>query len=459
VQAAALRLLDQPPRAPGLLSASAVVARASALDDTIRSAALWVLMRHPEWSGAALEHIRRELDPENAGADRLEGLANLMLAFQEQGDIQELLASMPGSLSQSIANRVWALETIGQTHLAPLPKSWIEAIVRAIRDEIPEVRQTAVRIASRLDLQEADAPLIKLADDPTQPAELRLEALRATLHRNPEPSPAAFKLLLEQLGETDSPLTVLAAGEVVAKTKLDDTRRIRLIDRAMKNALLTPTMIAEVFKPPIGESAALRWADYLEAALASGWKPSESALSVALDSIPSLSQERRRAILALGMQNMNARRAHLSSYESLLTGGDPGRGRQVFFGNTAVACASCHRVGQQGGEVGPDLTRIGAIRSGHDLLESIVLPSSTFAQGYESYSVATHDGRVVNGTIARQDSQMILLRDSSGALTRLPRASIAEIQRAEVSQMPDGIAATLTREQLRDLLAFLRSMR
>ena len=78
----------------------------------------------------------------------------------------------------------------------------------------------------------------------------------------------------------------------------------------------------------------------------------------------------------------------------------PGRGQAVFFGRK-VACSTCHRIGGKGGQVGPDLTRIAAIRSGRDLLESIVFPGSTFARGYENYLVSLEDGRVVAGLIAR----------------------------------------------------------
>src|SRR5439155_26463326 len=76
----------------------------------------------------------------------------------------------------------------------------------------------------------------------------------------------------------------------------------------------------------------------------------------------------------------------LARFEPYLNGADAERGRAVFFGGK-VACSVCHAVGSEGGKVGPDLTKIGAIRSGRDLLESILLPSSTFAQGYDSYQI------------------------------------------------------------------------
>jgi putative heme-binding domain-containing protein len=157
-------------------------------------------------------------------------------------------------------------------------------------------------------------------------------------------------------------------------------------------------------------------------------------------------------------EGTEARRARLAEFDPLLNGGDPGRGRAVFFG-TKAACASCHRVGDSGGRVGPDLTRVGAIRSGHDLLESILFPGSTFAQGYEPYAVATADGRVLVGLIVHRDADELILRDPSGAETRLPRAEIEEVRRSETSVMPEGLGSALSREEFRDLLAFLKALR
>jgi putative heme-binding domain-containing protein len=196
----------------------------------------------------------------------------------------------------------------------------------------------------------------------------------------------------------------------------------------------------------------------LESSLRAGWRPPEADLRALLDAVPSLPADRRAALLSLNAEGLRDRRARLAEFEPLLSGGDPDRGRSVFFG-AKVACATCHRLGDSGGRIGPDLTRIGAIRSGHDLLESILWPSSTFAQGYESYTVATADGRVLGGMIARQDATVLVLRDSSGADTRLRRDDIEELSRTETSLMPEGLGRSLTRDEFRDLLAFLQAQR
>jgi putative heme-binding domain-containing protein len=142
----------------------------------------------------------------------------------------------------------------------------------------------------------------------------------------------------------------------------------------------------------------------------------------------------------------------------LLDGGNADRGRSVFL-SSKTACSTCHRVGSEGGHIGPDLTTIGAIRAGRDILESIVFPSSTIAQQFDQYSVITSDGRAISGIMAQQTDDTITLRDSSGADTRLRRDQIEEINRQPTSMMPEGLDRLLSPQEFRDLLAYLQSLR
>ena len=130
----------------------------------------------------------------------------------------------------------------------------------------------------------------------------------------------------------------------------------------------------------------------------------------------------------------------------------------MFFGKKA-ACGACHRVGDEGGTVGPDLTKVGGIRAGRDLLESVVLPSATFAQGYETYRVELADGRTVAGVIARRTADGVVLRDATGAEVRVPAKAVERMTRDRTSLMPDGLAKAVTPDELRDLFAYLRSLK
>jgi putative heme-binding domain-containing protein len=456
IQAVALRLLDQPPRPRGQLQPGFVVARASSPDPGLRRAALYVLMRHPEWSSAALDHIRDQLGAADQAGERLAALADLVLAFQDEPNVQGLLARAAANRQVSPGRRAWALSTMTRTHLAPLPQAWVEALAVSLRDPEPVVRATGLRAAGMLQVPSLDAALLAIADQPDQPSELRLEALRGALARHQVPSAAAFKFLTERLAARDSPLAALAAAELLGGARLSDAQRLRVLEAVRAHPLVRPPALGAALAPPSGEKVAAAWVDYLESSLRAGWSPSEKDLDSLLATLPSRLADRRAALIRVHAEGVRQRQKRLAAFEPVLKRGDPGRGRVLFFGNT-VACASCHRIDEDGGTVGPDLTRIGAVRSGNDLLESVLFPSASFAQGYEPYTAATKDGRILSGMIARQDADVLVLRDASGAESRLPRGEIEEIRPGETSLMPEGLGRVLLPSELGDLIAFLRS--
>jgi putative heme-binding domain-containing protein len=157
--------------------------------------------------------------------------------------------------------------------------------------------------------------------------------------------------------------------------------------------------------------------------------------------------------------NTQKRQARLAELQDVLAGGEIQHGRDLFFGNKKAICATCHAVQGQGGKFGPDLTKIGAIRTARDLLEAIVFPSVSFARGYESFTVATDDGQVISGIIARETADAIYLFNSARVEVRVARSSIESLAQSNVSIMPEGMDVQLGRQELADLIAFLQSLR
>jgi putative heme-binding domain-containing protein len=141
-----------------------------------------------------------------------------------------------------------------------------------------------------------------------------------------------------------------------------------------------------------------------------------------------------------------------------LQGGDVTRGQAVFNGPKA-ACYSCHAIGYMGGRVGPDLTRIGQVRSERDLLEAILYPSASFARGYEPVVIRTRAGQVHSGILRNNDLPDEVVLASDRDETRIPRRDIVEMQPGTVSLMPQGLTDQLTQQELADLLAFLKATR
>src|SRR5882672_6449611 len=87
--------------------------------------------------------------------------------------------------------------------------------------------------------------------------------------------------------------------------------------------------------------------------------------------------------------------------------GDAGRGEKLFW-SAAVNCGSCHKIGDRGTPVGPDLSSIGKLRPREDLLESILEPSRRIEPQYASYVARTADGRSLIGLLVKRNTQEVV---------------------------------------------------
>ena len=137
--------------------------------------------------------------------------------------------------------------------------------------------------------------------------------------------------------------------------------------------------------------------------------------------------------------------------------GDRSRGEKLFWSQT-VNCGKCHRVGDRGTAVGPNLAEPGKLRSREDLLESLISPSRRIEPKFATYIARTTDGRSASGVLARRDEKEVVLYDAEGKPVALSASEVERLQPSRVSLMPDGQLAGLTAEEAADLLAYLMSL-
>lgn len=131
------------------------------------------------------------------------------------------------------------------------------------------------------------------------------------------------------------------------------------------------------------------------------------------------------------------------------------RGGRLF---DDLGCRQCHRMGDDGGGAGPDLSGVGGRASTTELLESVLNPSAKVAAEFAGSIVTTIDGRVFAGRIERQDAQGLVLRtaDPFAKPIELARDEVDEVTPTDQSTMPIGLVDTLRYEEVLDLLAFLK---
>ena len=138
-----------------------------------------------------------------------------------------------------------------------------------------------------------------------------------------------------------------------------------------------------------------------------------------------------------------------------LSGGDPAKGEAVFFGQ-AAKCGDCHAFQGRGKQVGPNLSDVGK-RELSWLYRSIAEPSAEIHPEYVTFTVSVNDGRILAGTVRALDAKQIQVIDTGAQATVLARADINEIRPSATSIMPVGLVGVLGPENLRDLIAYLRS--
>lgn len=150
----------------------------------------------------------------------------------------------------------------------------------------------------------------------------------------------------------------------------------------------------------------------------------------------------------------------LASFRPALAGGDTARGRSVFYNHGAAQCTRCHfgQKGRKGGIAGPDLWNVGTLHEPSYLLESIVQPAAHIAPGYGTVSLTLKDQTIVVGTLHQENEKDVTITSlTDGKKTSYPRDEIAAMSQP-ISTMPP-MAGILTKPEIRDLIAYLASLK
>lgn len=131
-------------------------------------------------------------------------------------------------------------------------------------------------------------------------------------------------------------------------------------------------------------------------------------------------------------------------------GGSPEKGKMLF----TAACAICHKLGQDGKEVGPNLDGMGA-HSPADLLVAVLDPNREVDPTFYVWNIVKKNGEALAGVIAQENTATLQLRNQAGTF-EIPKDQIASRENTNRSLMPDGLEA-LGAENLRDLMAFMNA--
>ncbi len=153
---------------------------------------------------------------------------------------------------------------------------------------------------------------------------------------------------------------------------------------------------------------------------------------------------------------LNSNRASvLKNYQSCLDlAGDVERGKQVF----TKQCAACHRIGEVGVQVGPDISD-SRVQTPDKLLTSILDPNRAIDNNYFRFVALTSDGRTIDGLIAEESADKLVIRSQNDVRHVLARSEIDQLKPTGMSMMPEGLESQIDQQAMADLIAYIKNWR
>jgi len=299
-----------------------------------------------------------------------------------------------------------------------------------------------------------DTALQAIIRDSKRPQPVRLKALAAVSRAGEPVSADAFNLLIEMSEDDGSPAARMEAARLLARSRLT-VAQIQLLAPLLPKT--GPVELLELLKLGRRMDAATGriWAENLVRSPVFGAVP-ESAIKTAFSSVPADVYERTLAPAVRAAAEANdAKKRRLEVLAADAGKGRSAEGRKLYATST---CVACHVAGEVGRAMGPDLSRIGQIRSARDLLESIIFPHATIARDYETHIVETTDRQSHVGMIKSDTPHGLVLMDPTGQEKVIPHSQIVGNSLVTTSLMPAGLEQTLTEQQLLDLVAWLVSL-
>jgi putative heme-binding domain-containing protein len=142
----------------------------------------------------------------------------------------------------------------------------------------------------------------------------------------------------------------------------------------------------------------------------------------------------------------------IAERQHLMASGKPDvvRGAEVF----SKHCANCHRIGEQGAKIGPNLDGVG-IRGADRLLEDILDPSRNVDQAFRTTQIVTGDGRILTGLALREEGEIVVLADTQGKELRIPKDEIDQRVESQLSLMPSNVPDIVNEADFVHLVGYL----
>lgn len=422
-------------------------------DADLARVALRMVAEHPDADEATTPQLLNWVKAKKLPPERLRALEGYCAALLAQPQTQKLMSAMLKHSSGDV--RMTALQVLGASTTGAKNDAWLPVLGKQLAEAPTPLLLDAIK---RLKSPHFDAALQSLAADAKRPLSIRLKALDAA--RNVKLAGDTFAMVKGVLADAASSAAakIQAAGMIAAAPLAKEQvveiapllaslgpvelKTLLPLVRKMKDKDLGRTLAGEIAKNP---------------AIAS---QQESLYRTAFSDLPpEVFEGIIHPAYEKAAEALEVKKRQLSPLaDKVSTSGDVARGKAHFVAGKGT-CIACHKIGEVGRAIGPDLSKIGAIRTERDLLESILFPSNTLARDYEAHIIETSDGQQTMGVIKSHTAEGLLVVDVAGQEKTVAHQSITGDTTLTTSLMPMGLDQTLPEAELLDLVAYLRSLR
>ena len=312
------------------------------------------------------------------------------------------------------------------------------------------VKLAAIKVATKLGIKEGENAAFALLNDDKQRGDVRLEALKALSSLKASKLGDAVKVALTASDES----LRNEATKIQARLKPGDaTAKLRTALESGTRGEKQSAFAALATVPGAAADQIISgWLDKLIA--------KQVPAEVQLDLIAAAQQRQSQEVKDKLTKFERARPAEddLRNYRECQEGGNAEEGRKIFLERAEVSCVRCHKAGGEGGEVGPDLGKVGESKTREYILESIVYPNKHIAAGFENVLVTMKDGAIYAGLLKNETADEIEVNSPEDGILKLKKADIKDRQRG-LSGMPEELRQVLTKQDLRNLVEFLSGLK
>tara|TARA_B100000676_G_scaffold31414_1_gene29700 strand:+ start:2846 stop:5935 length:3090 start_codon:yes stop_codon:yes gene_type:complete len=441
----------------GHLKKDVALAAIDAGDQALQATGWWLLNHHPDWASGLPSYFEARIRHKTLNEIQRQTLQTRLSAYINTPE----LLDMTGRLLQTNDSTVqsFLLSSLSTTKLSSIPDTVSSGILKGLQSTDSEILLLAVNAANAIrgdkPNEKIQSKLLATFNNSGNPPQVRLAALNAITPAN---RPLTQKTLttIAPFANNSQPLQLQSLTVDILVSSPWPTEQWHGVPGVLPTlgSIHLKRLVTTLVKTQERQTVLNTLTALKTSPTATTLNPEEVEALFA-----PLGETFTRLADPLIERIKTENKERIERIDQLLTridSGDVTRGQQVFQ-SAKAACTACHRIAYLGGRVGPDLTRIGQIRTERDLLEAVLFPSASFVQSFEPVSIITNDGQVYSGVIRDDNGHSIVLQLDAKKQIRLAHSDIEEQRTSPTSIMPAGLDKHLSDQQLIDLIKFLKA--